>query len=166
MWAAILSRATSFNASTESVQNSTLHKRSCRTSTESSPPWIVSPSLRIPLHLWGRWWGHWPLCNEPTGPKSKLSLEKAAFQGWRFLSCSGLWWSSPWLARRSWGSSACWGHARAMPGPGLLGETGMFAGLRLRHCIDFQQAASSIYVKALLVQFKPCLSWALCSNTS
>jgi len=25
-------------------------------------------------------------------------------------------------------------------------------------CIDFQQAASSIYVKALLVQFKPCLS--------
>lgn len=105
--------------------------------------------------------------NRPPNPDrlwKKWGMPKTELQDWGFLSCSGLWWSSPQLAKWSRESSACWGHARETWG--LLRETGMFAGLQLRPCISFQQAASSIYYKALLAQFKPCLSRALCSNAS
>lgn len=151
----------------------------CRTACYTNGPAGLQQKAIHPglfHHPWGLLWtsgehsGDVHSCakaNRPPNPDrlwKKWGMPKAKLQDWGFLSCSGLWWSSPQLAKWSRESSACWGHARETWG--LLRETGMFAGLRLRPCISFQQAASSIYFKALLAQFKPCLSRALCSNAS
>lgn len=100
--------------------------KACRTSAESSLPSIVSPSLpkfsSTPLSR--AQWGLSPLCKEPIDPnpdhlwKKNWGMPKAEFQGWGFLSCSGLWWSPPQPVKRFWESSACWGCARTRAAEG------------------------------------------------
>lgn len=125
VWAAMFSHAKSFNMSTISVQNSMLHKWSCSTSAESCFP--------IPKDFSAPWGGEHSgdvhLCakckqapNEDCLWKKKWGMPKAGFKARDFFHAmvSGVLHTRQ---RRGPGNPQ---SARAMQGPGLLRETGLF----------------------------------------
>lgn len=148
MCAAMFSHAKSFSVSTETAEQATQmglwdfrrkpEKLSCSSTSGAQQE-------------------HSPLYRGQIGPKSRSALgEVGADKSW--ISRLGVYFLQTFLVTLTMAnreSSAC----QAMPELGLLREMGMFARSGLRPSINVEQAAFSVYFKALLAQFKPCLSW-------
>lgn len=147
MWAAMFSHGKSFSISTETAE----HTTQMVLWDFSRKPEKLSCSSRG-----GAQQECSPLYRGQIGPISRLALEEEVDKSW--ISRLGVYFLQIFLVTLSVAnkeSSTC----QAMPGLGLLREMGMFTRSELRPCINIEQAAFSIYFKALLAQLKPCLSW-------